>query len=359
MPERVTAFAPGRVNLIGEHTDYNGGLALPFSIELGVTVRAVRARGTAGGDGPGAAGCDPPGAVSVSALDLGESDRFRLHAPEPARGWRAFARGAAAELAAAGVALAPARLEVTGTVPRGAGLASSGALSVALCLALAAVADAQLPEPLELARICSRIENRWVGAQTGLLDPLAAMLGRCGQALLIDFRTLTTEPVPLRLASFQLVTLDSGERHLNAGPSGGYGARRRECRRACELLGVGSLSDADPALVGALPEPLRSRALHVLGENERVREAVQALRAGDPLWLGSLLDRSHESLRDLYGASTPAVERAIERLHRAGAVGARLIGGGFGGHVLGLLPGDARVPRDAVVVAPGPGVRVR
>jgi galactokinase len=343
----VTAFAPGRVNLIGEHTDYNDGLALPFAISEGVTVRARRRDG---------------GAVTVTARDLRGHDTFPLADPPAARGWRAFARGAAAELQAAGLALVPAELEISGTVPRGSGLSSSAALEVSLCLALLAVAGTPSPDRIELAALCSKVENEWVGAQTGLLDQIASLCGEDAHALRIDFRTRSVEPVPLEIGGYQLVTLDSGERHANAGrgeTEPGYNQRRAECARACRLLGLASLRDATLAQAGELPDPLDRRARHVITENERVDQTVAALSAGDLERVGELLTASHASLRDDYAISTPAVERAVARLREAGAVGARIVGGGFGGHVLGLLAPDATRPEDAVSVSPGPGAHLR
>lgn len=344
MAERVTAFAPGRVNLIGEHTDYNRGLALPFAISEGVTVRATSGRS---------------GIVDVIAVDLDGRDSFALHAPPPARGWRAFARGAAAELAAAGARLTGTRLRIAGTVPRGSGLSSSAALEVALCLALLGVAGAEVPDPIALAEICSRVENTWVGAQTGLLDQIASLCGQRGHALEIDFDTLAVTPVALRLGGHTLVTLDSGERHANAGGEDGeetgYNQRRAECARACTDLGIDSLREATREDVTWLPEPLAARARHVVTENERVRAAVDALAADDLPRVGELIDASHASLRDDFQISTPAVEATVDRLRGAGAIGARIVGGGFGGHVLGLLPPGATPPDGAVVVTPGPG----
>jgi galactokinase len=190
------------------------------------------------------------------------------------------------------------------------------------------------------------VENEWVGAQSGLLDQLASLYGARDTALRIDFQTLTVEPVPLRLiGGWRLATLDSGERHANA--ASGYNERRAECARACELLGVGSLREASPRAVEGLPEPLRRRARHVLGENARVEAAVAALRADEWPTVGALLNASHASLRDDYEVSTPAVEATVERLLTAGAVGARIMGGGFGGHVLGLLGPGVDAPADA------------
>lgn len=345
MGDAVTAFAPGRVNLIGEHTDYNGGLALPFAIREG-----VRARATATDDRR----------VAVVARDLDAHDSFDLDDPRPVPGWRAFARGVAAELQRAGVALSGVHVQISGTVPRGSGLSSSAALEVALCLALLAVAGEPVPDPVTLARICSRVENDWVGAQTGLLDQLASLCGRRDTALAIDFATLEITPVPLDLGRWSLVTLDSGESHANAGdgPQDGYNQRRTECNQACAELKVDSLREVTAEMAGTLPWPLRGRAEHVIGENERVRETIAALDDGDLARVGELLDASHASLRDRFEISTPAVEATVARLRAGGAAGARLIGGGFGGHVLGLLGPDTPAPAGAQRVAPGPGAHL-
>ncbi len=346
---RCTAFAPGRVNVIGEHTDYNEGLALPFAAAFGVTVHAERLD-------------DTEGVVEAIASDLGEHDRFPLAGPERCDGWRAYVRGAVAELGAAGLPLSPCRLEFSGDVPRGSGLSSSAALTVALSLALVelgsagseALADAG--ERVALARLCARVENEWAGAHTGLLDQLASLFGAAEAALRIDFRSLEVETVPLELDGWRFVVADSGERHAHA--SSGYNQRRLECAEACELLGIGSLRDARAEDVAGLPEPLQRRARHVLEENVRVEQAVAAMRASDAARLASLLDESHASLRDLYQVSTPAVEATVERLLRAGCAGARLIGGGFGGSVLGLLAPGLPQPADSIEVAPGPGAGV-
>jgi galactokinase len=333
---RVVAFGPGRVNLIGEHTDYNGGLSLPFAIEDGVTVIAESLDGEL---------------VEAVAVDLGEEDSFQASDPPRAEGWRAFVRGVVAELAP----VPAARLEISGTVSRGSGLSSSAALEVALGVALLALAGRKM-DRLDLARLCSRVENDWVGAQTGLLDQVASLFGGLDEALRIDFRSLEVERVPLRLGGWRLVTLDSGEQHSNA--SGGYNERRRECAEAAELLGVEFLSDAERSDAERLPDLLRRRVLHVLDENARVDATVAALHDGDVAALGPLLDASHASLRDQYDASTDAVESTVELLKRAGAAGARMMGGGFGGHVLALFAPGAEPPVEARVVTPGRGAHI-
>jgi galactokinase len=334
----LTAFAPGRVNLIGEHTDYNDGLALPFAITSGVTVTARAPT--------------RPDTVTVHASDLHQRDSFALAEPERARGWRAFVRGAVSELQLAGYALAATDLTIRGDVPRGRGLSSSAALEVSVCLALLGIAGQPVGDRVALARICSRVEREWVGAQTGLLDQLASLQSSEGNALRIDFRTLECRDVPLRLGGHRFVAVDSGEsRSLQ---SSGYNARREECAEACRLLGVESLRDATAADAGSLPSPLNRRVRHVIYENARVDAAVAALTAGDMDRLGELLNASHASLRDDYEISTPAVDATVARLREHGALGARIVGGGFGGSVLALLAPGAPLPEGAIELVPGP-----
>ena len=386
----VTAFGPGRVNLLGEHTDYNDGLCLPFAIASGVTVRAERR---------------DDDRIEAHAEDRGEDDDFPVSdPPRDAEGWRAFVRGTVGELRAAGYDIPGARLWITGDVPRGSGLSSSAAMSTALALALLDLAgvaapprDARAPSdagprsgaaapsdaaprsgvaapsdaaprsgvaapsgPLrdrrDLARLCSRVENDWVGAQTGLLDQLAALFGREGHALRLDCRDLAIEPVPLDLHGWTLAVAPSGHEHTHAGS--GYNERRAECRRAAQILHIESLRDAGPEAVEILYPPLDRRVRHVLTENARVDAAVAALHDGDLPALGELLDASHRSLRDDYEVSVDAVERTVERLKDAGAAGARIVGGGFGGSVLALFPPDAQPPEDATVVEPAGPARL-
>jgi galactokinase len=301
------------VNLVGEHTDYNGGLCLPLAVEQGITVSARPAEETA-----------------VRA---------------EAEGWRPYVEGVLSELGAG-----PAELEIAADLPPGAGMGSSAALCVALALAL----GADDGDPVGLAELCSRVEAQWAGAQTGLLDQLASLWGRRGHAVRLDMRSLKAEPVPLELGGWALVVIDSGASRQNA--ASGYNERRRECQEACRALGVDSLREVSGGQ--DLPEPLRSRVRHVVEENARVDEAVAALRAGDLARLGELLDASHASLRDLYEVSVPAVERTVESARAAGAAGARLHGGGFGGGVLALFGPGTTPPEGALAVTPGPGARV-
>jgi galactokinase len=322
-PHGIRAFAPGRVNLIGEHTDYNDGLCLPFAIERGVTVTAELQDGG-----------------EVVAPDLEDGDRFL--------------QGTLAELRRAGAPLPGVRLSIDSDLPQRVGLSSSAALCLALALALYAAADTEPPRAIRLARLCSRVESEWAGQQTGLLDQLASLLGEEGHAVRLDMRTLEARTVELDLQGHVLATLDSGASRSIA--ASGYNERRDECRRALEQLGLESLRDADDA--SGLPAPLDRRVRHVITENERVDAAVAALESGKPAELGALLNASHASLRDDYEVSVPEVERAVEVCMDAGALGARIMGGGFGGSVLALFPPGAAPPDGAISVRPGPGARL-
>jgi galactokinase len=338
----VTAFGPGRVNLLGEHTDYNDGLCLPFAIARGVTVHAQALEG---------------GRVQAHADDLDEDDDFpAADPPRGAEGWRAFVHGTIGELRAAGHTVEGVRVQISGDVPRGAGLSSSAALSTALALALLALGGESEGDRRDLARLCSRVENDWVGAQTGLLDQLAALFGRAGHALRLDCRDLSIAAVPLDLKGWTLAVAPSGHEHAHA--ASGYNERRAECRAACEALGIASLRDAPPDAPDHLSPPLDRRVRHVLTENARVDAAVSALHDGDLPALGELIDASHASLRDDYEVSVDAVERTVVRLKDAGAAGARIMGGGFGGSVLALFAPGATPPDDATVVEPAGPARV-
>jgi galactokinase len=335
------AFAPGRANLIGEHTDYNGGLALPFAIGSGVTVSAT---GVAGEQ------------VDVYAVILRQRDSFRASAPARTDGWRAFVRGTYAVLRESGVRVGGARIEISSDLPQGIGVSSSAALGVAVCMALLRLSGEADPEPIAIARICQRVEQDWLGVQSGLLDQLASLHGNVAHATLIDFQDLSITPVPVKLDGHRLLVLNSGER--DPGAMAGYNQRRRECEAAASRVGAQTLRGALFQDLHMLPDILARRARHVIGENGRVLQAVEALNKSDMVALGGLLDASHASLRDNFEVSTAAVEKAVRTLKESGALGARLMGAGFGGSVIALLPPEAPAPDKAVEVRPSGGARV-
>lgn len=295
--------APGRVNLIGEHTDYNDGLVLPMAVDRECLVayrpRADRRVHVRSLDGP-----DPSALAEATRAVLG-----RLGRP---------AVGVDAVLAS--------------SVPIGAGLASSAAVAVGLALALAAAAGWSLP-PAALADACREAETLATGVPCGLMDPLVALAGRDGCAVMIDCRSLTWQHVEIG-PEVAVVVADSGERRRLADSA--YAERREACAQAARGLGLGSLRDATLEQVGADPV-----ARHVVSENRRVAEMADAIRARDWARAGRLLDEGHASLRDDFGVSTPALDRLAGELRAAGAYGARLTGAGFGGCVVGLAPPDA------------------
>ena len=340
-PSALIAEAPGRVNLIGEHTDYNQGHVLPVAIDRTVAVAAAP-RGDA--------------CVRAYAVDFAEGDEFPLGAIVRLAdgGWRNYLRGVAWALTQEGHALQGVDVVIGGDVPVGAGLSSSAALEVAVAGALLAASGVSL-EGRQMALLAQRAENEFVGVQCGIMDQFAAALGRRGHALLIDCRSLAVDPVPLGLeeAGVTIVVVDSGvRRSLEAVP---YNLRRQECAEAARLLGVAALRDVDAAVLkahrGALPDRLYRRARHVVTEEARVLAAVQALRRGDVETLGSLLNQSHASLRDDFEVSCPELDLLVELARgRDGVLGARLTGAGFGGCTVNLVRGEALEAFGAVVL---------
>jgi galactokinase len=307
--------APGRVNLIGEHTDYNDGFVLPLAIDLECTVRS-RPR--------------PDGIVTGRSRDVaGELELPADGSAEPGdvRGWGRHAAGLARALAARGRPPTGLDVTVSSSVPVGAGLSSSAALEVALALALCDAAGFELP-PLELALACQESERMATGVPGGIMDQLASICGRAGCALLIDCRSLEIEPIPLP-DELAVVVVHSGLTRSLGGTA--YAERRAECERVAAELGLRALRDATPEQVAHSP-----RARHVVSENERVLEAVHALRARDADHVGELMSASHGSLRDDYEVSTPELDALVAALDEAGALGARLTGAGFGGCVVTL-----------------------
>jgi galactokinase len=335
----VTSRAPGRVNLIGEHTDYNDGLVLPVAIDRSVRVLAAPR---------------DDGRVRVFSVEFNARDDWAIDSPRrTGRGeWRDYVRGVAWALLDARIALKGADLAIDGDVPLGAGLSSSAALEVAVGGALCAVSGLEVERPA-IALACQRAENQFVGVQCGIMDQFAAALSMEGHALLIDCRSLEFEHVPLPLArqGVALAIVDSKvPRRLSETP---YNLRREECARAAANLGLDSLRDADENSIGRLAEPLDRRARHVLGENRRVLASVEALRNGDLERLGRLMYESHESLRSDFEASCPELDRLVELARGApGVLGSRLTGAGFGGCTVNLVRADELEAFETAVVAP-------
>jgi galactokinase len=321
----VTANAPGRVNLIGEHTDYNGGFVLPMAIPQRTWVALSRS-----GDDH----------VRAWSTNLGEGSplrAYRLGFEHRADRWIDYVQGCTQALQRDGHRLQGFNVVVASDVPLGSGLSSSAALEVALMRGLRQLFDLEL-EDVRLAQVGQRAENDFVGAPVGVMDQMAASLADEHTALFLDTRTLRHETVCLPTTA-ALVVINSGVSHKHA--SGDYRTRRAECERAASLLGVEQLRDVaaeELARVATLPEPLNRRARHVITENQRVQEAVAAMRASDLERLGRLFDESHASQRDDYEVSVDEVDQLVA-LTRAepGVFGARLTGGGFGGSIVGLV----------------------
>ena len=319
----ATGFAPGRINLIGEHTDYNDGLVMPIALRLGVTVAATSRDDTSVRLTTDAA---------VSPRDVA----YVLGAEERDGTWVDRARGVTAMLAREGAAIGGFDAEITSDLPVGAGLGSSAAFAIALLRSLSKLFDLALDDAAS-ARLAHAAETEFAGARAGMLDQLASVYGRAKDALLIDMRDHATQVIPLP-STIELAVIDSGTRHEHA--TGGYNRRRAECEDACLHLGIASLRDIDGSpldeLLERLPAPLDRRVRHVVTENGRVRRAVDAVRARDDVELGQLLNASHRSLRDDYEVSTPELDELTGLAIGAGALGARMVGGGFGGSIIAL-----------------------
>jgi galactokinase len=331
----VAWSAPGRANLIGEHTDYNDGFVLPFAIAERTVAAAARRD-----DGMITVGSAlAPGTVTIRARDI---------APGAVSGWAGYPLGVAWALARARdvPAGAGADLFIESDVPAGAGLSSSAALEMAAAGALVSLWGLEL-SAAELARAGQRAENEIVGAPTGVMDQYASLLGQPDAAVFLDCRSLRARAVPLRLATagLILILIDTGERHAHA--SGGYAARRASCERGAARLGVPALRDlgiADlPRAEAVLDAETFRRVRHVVTEDARVEATVAHLEAGDLAAVGRELTASHRSMRDDYEITTPALDLAVEVALSAGALGARMTGGGFGGSAITLIEA-ARVP---------------
>ncbi len=340
-PAELIWHAPGRVNLIGEHTDYNDGLVLPFALSRGVLAAARSRRG---------------GLIEMRSRQLpGEVVSVPLDQLRPGAvtGWAGYVAGAAWALRAAGYRLDGVSIAVDADLPMGAGLSSSAALTCSVASCLAALAGGDGPARSELAALARRAETDFVGMPCGIMDQSAAMLCQAGHALLLDCRSGASSAVPLDpgASGLELLVVDTGVRHQLA--DGRYAARRRQCQQAAALLRAGSLRDiADVSELAALADPvLARRARHVVTENQRVVRVAELLRAGRMADCGELLTQSHISLRDDFEVSWPAADSAVDAALAAGALGARMTGGGFGGCVVVLLAAGRTGPVTAAVTS--------
>jgi galactokinase len=324
--------APGRVNLIGEHTDYNDGYVMPFALAQRVLIAAAPRH---------------DGGWSVTSLNNDSTETFRAADLQPGMtGWQAYVAGVVWALQEARYRVDGADLVLRSDVPEGAGLSSSAALECAVLIALADLNDLDIAG-LERATLARRAENAFVGAPTGLMDQAASTLCTTGHALFFDCRTAKAEQVRFDTAGagLEILVLDTKTPHALVDSE--YAARRASCEEAARLLGVAALRDVTDldAALEQLPDPvIQRRVRHVVSENARVLEAVDVLRAGRIVDLAPLLDASHASMRDDFEITVPQVDLAVETARASGALGARMTGGGFGGCIIALVQAGESEP---------------
>ncbi len=328
-PPEIVARAPGRVNIIGEHTDYSGGFVLPAALDKAVYI---------------AAALRDDNVVNVHSLDFNVTERFRLDELNMPGQHEAtlYPRGVLYMLAQEGHALHGLDLAIGSDVPIGAGLSSSAAVAIAMFEAACAVFEITYTQP-QKALLAQRVENEFIGAPTGIMDQMISACAKAGHALLIDCRSYDLTPVPVP-PGVSLVVLDTSTRHDHS--TSGYAERREQVEEAARLLGVPALRDVTPEMLFAnhdkLPEVIALRAAHVVNENVRTLAAVDRLRAGDLKRLGQLINESHYSLSQFFEVSNKELDimADIARKER-GCYGARMMGGGFGGAVIALVDDDA------------------
>jgi galactokinase len=336
-PPAIVVAAPGRVNLIGEHTDYNEGYVFPVAIDRYICVAAAPQKDRH---------------VSLRALNLGEGDAFSLSEIERGeKGWSNYPRGVALEIEKAGYRLQGMEAIIWGDLPMKAGLSSSAALEVAVAYTFQQLSDLQI-RPLDLALLCQRAENEFVGLRCGLMDQLTVVWGKEGHALLIDCRSLTYEPIPIPSGVSVVVTDTKKERGLVDSQ---YNARRKECEEGARLLGVPSLRyislEELQKREGNLPPLIRRRVRHAVSENQRTLEAKEALKGGDLEAFGRLMYDSHHSLRYDFEVSCFELDTLVEAARKvSGVYGSRLTGAGFGGCTVSLVAQEA-VPEFQTSVA--------
>jgi galactokinase len=341
MSDTAVWSAPGRVNLIGEHTDYNDGFALPFAIQLGCTASAIISVSPQ----LEISSAQQTGVVRLEVDDLEGRDM----------GWAAYVAGVLHSMQQLGISVPGMRIHVDSSVPQGAGLSSSAALTVSVACAVNDAIGAGLSHD-QLLTITCRAENDYVGAPTGGMDQLASLYGQRGAVLLCDMRSKVHRRVRFELADEQLTLLVVDTHTPHRHVDGGYRSRREGCARAAHLLGVRTLreinmEDLDEAKRRLPDTTLRGYAKHVVTENQRVLETVTLLEGRQTTEIGALLVASHESLRDDFKVSTPELDLAVRVLLDAGAFGARLVGGGFGGSVVSLISISAIEPARALLNA--------
>ena len=323
----ATAYAPGRVNLIGEHTDYTDGYVLPMAVDMGVTCTIVPRSDRK--------------IVAMSQQMPGDRVEANIDVVEPGdvRGWAAYVIGTAWALRERGIRVPGADIHIASTVPAGAGLSSSAAVECAVALAILSQAGETM-EPREVARVAKQAENDFVGAPTGSMDQVASMLSQRDSLLFFDTGLDTTRsvPFPLEEHDLHLLVIDTHAHHTLVTDE--YGERRRALEAATAALGVGSLREVtDPSRVEALADPvLRKRARHVVTENARVLRTIELLESGRIADIGPILIAGHASLRDDLEVSCRELDVAVEAAVAAGALGARMVGGGFGGSAIALVP---------------------
>jgi len=320
--------APGRVNLIGEHTDYNDGFVMPLAIDRAIWI----AMETTGHEKT----------TSLTSYDYKDTQTFQLASFKKNKGWIEYVKGVAWALQEEGCQLRGFSGVMAGDVPRGAGLSSSAALEVVTAKAFSLASDFPF-KAKEMALLSQKAENKWIGVNCGIMDQMISAIGKKGHAMLLDCRSLETELVPIP-EGLAVVILDTGTRRGLAGSE--YNARRDACEKAAEIFGVKALRDVTlqqfQARENELDDLCRRRARHVISENTRTLEAKEAMLAGDAKRLGQLMNESHESLKIDYEVSCQTLDQMVEaaRSHDA-CLGARMTGAGFGGCAVAIVPTDA------------------
>lgn len=318
----TTSFAPGRVEILGNHTDYNGGVVLSAALQIGVTAAARRI---------------PDHIIQLSSDGIdGVETLNRLGGLTRSGKWIDYPLGVANLLARAGAEPGGFSIHFQSTLPHGAGLSSSAALEVATAVALLRLYPLHL-DPMDVARLCRRAENEFVGVNCGLLDQASSVFGKKDHLVFLDCRDETVDTIPLP-PHLGLLIINSGVTHALTG--GEYNERRDQCFEAARIMGIPALRDASSAQLESTPMPdlVKRRARHVVGENERVFKAVEALRQGTPEMLGALMTASHRSSMDNFENSTPELDLLVSlTTEQPGCFGARLSGGGFGGSIVALV----------------------